>query len=201
MTSISGGQSGGDQKNEQIFYTIEKDGTTFSVGRALNGSYFFRTSGRINCTRSIQRYQAAKLMSGTVAIAREYIRRGAFVLLEGNIEYVIEPSIGGWLIKCGEQVKQVKEETVGDIIWSDRTAEEVLEESETVLIGIEVKQVLTSLSDMLDSGVFNAEIYENAKKYLEQTGDEHVKDMLKIVRKHFRERVHASDEVEIQVIE
>lgn len=181
----------------KVLSTVQIDKTTFLVV-SLESGYALKATGRINCFRPIQLPQIQILS----ALPMEFILQGDFTIVEDGNTYIFESSTEGWLIKCGERVKQVTDETVGEIISCYRTTEEVFEEAaETVLISAEAKGFLTGLSAMLDDGVLDAEVYERARKHADETGDERVKDMLRIVEKRFRKISEANGEVKIHVIE
>ncbi|MCP8311888.1 MAG: hypothetical protein L6M37_02915 [Candidatus Methylarchaceae archaeon HK02M1] len=191
-----------------IFRTLEKDGTTFTVFRGhedgFDSDFFIKASGRLNFIRGIQSFDAYLLKSGSYFMMLKYVTRGPFTVIEEGEEYLFEPSLGGWLVKHGEQSFELKgDREVLDIISASTNVKEVLGAQKIAeLITEESKKALSALSDMISENLFDHEIYARIERYAEEVNDERVKDMLRIVQKHFRERPDSEEsDVDIRVIE
>ncbi|MCP8304547.1 MAG: hypothetical protein H3Z50_03635 [archaeon] len=195
-------------KEDNVFLTLEKDGTTFMVFRGhedgFDSDFFIKASGRLNFIRGIQSFDAYLLKSRSYFMMLKYVMRGPFTVIEEGEEYLFEPSLRGWLVKHGDESFELKgDKEVLDIISASNNVKDVLGAQKVAeLITEESKKALSVLSEMISENVFDHETYERVGRYAEEANDERVKDMLRIVQKHFRKTPDSEgSEVNIRIVE
>jgi hypothetical protein len=194
-------------EDPNVARTLEKDGTTFMVirGREANfeSNFILKAKGRLNFVRPVQSFDAYLLQSGSYFMFLRYVPRGPFTLIEEGKEYFFEPSNEGWIVKHKGGIFELKgEQEVMNIIIGNLNVEKILSTQKVAeLINEKSKKALVTLSEMISRDTFDYEIFERISKYAEEANDERVKDMLKIVRKHFRKTPAKEYDVSIQVIE
>jgi len=94
------------------------------------------------------------------------------------------PPLGPALGPMGINIKEVMQ--------TQKAAELTTEES---------KKALAVLSEMLKENIFPLEKFEKIRKYAEECKDERVKDMVRIVQKHFHKTQEENSEVVIRIVE
>jgi len=133
----------------------------------------------------------------------KYVLRGPFKVVEDDEEYFFEPSHVGWSVKHREENFELKgNKEVLDIISASTNVKEVLGKQKVAeLMPEESKKALSTLSNMISENTFDDEVFERIVKYAENTSDERIKDMLRIVQKHFRKTSESESEVNIRIVE
>jgi len=196
------------EEDLNIFRTLNKDGTTFLVLRGheegFDSDFFIKASGRLNFIRGIQSFDAYLLKSGSYFMMLKYVLRGSFKIVEEREEYLFEPSAGGWSVKHGDQSFELKgNKEVLDIISASTNVKSILSAQKVAeLINEESKKALLALSEMINKNLFDKKTFERLEKYAEEANDDRVKDMLRIVQKHFRKTPHSEEsEVKIRIVE
>ena len=196
------------KEDPNIFVTLTKDGTTFSVFRGhedgFDSDFFIKASGRLNFIRGIQSFDAYLLKSSSYFMMLKYVLRGPFTVIEEGEKYLFEPSTNGWSVKHEDIDFELNgEKEVLDIISATTKVEDVLKAQKVdELMTEESKEALSALSEMMSKNIFDDKTFGKIEKYAEEANDERVKDMLRIVQKHFRKTPHLKEsDVHIRIIE
>lgn len=157
--------------------------------------YTLKISGRVNCEVPIQypgdlflhAMGASHLNTNTLLL---YALRGEFYIVEEGKKYIVRPSEDPvyWHIITEKQepLARVEEKVLLDIILGKPVDEILREVNKVEEMSEEYEKLLSSISDMLSSGKFNRDVYMQAIEYSERTGDERIKDLLRIVKRIFR---------------
>ena len=187
-----------------IIRTFENSGTKYVVFSGENSDYesdyFVKASGRLNFIRPIQICDPYHLKS------RSYFRYplgGPFTLVEEGVEYSFDPTQDGWSVKYpGGSFEFKGDQEVLQVILNVINIKEVMQTQKAAeLTTEESKKALAVLSEMLKENIFPLEKFEKIRKYAEECKDERVKDMVRIVQKHFHKTQEENSDVVIRIVE
>ncbi|MCP8306123.1 MAG: hypothetical protein H3Z49_03330 [archaeon] len=128
---------------------------------------------------------------------------GPFTLIEEGEEYSFDPSQDGWTVEyIGGRIELEGDKKVLDIISDNINIRDVIEAQKVDdLVNEESKKVLATLSEMLNKNIFDPEKFEKISKYAEDSKDERVRDMVRIVQKRFRRTQEKASGVAIRIVE
>ena len=190
--------------NNNIIRTFQINGTQFTVFFGSLGDYqcdyFVQAIGRLNFERPIQGCDPNLFKSKSFV---RYILNGLFMLIEDEKKYLFDHSQNGWTIKFNGNCIFIGDSEVLGIISGTKLLNDVLKaEKITELVTSESKEALSTLSEMLDNNVLDSQKLEEIKALAEQSDDERIKDMIRIVEKHFRNKSNSKEsDININVIE
>ena len=196
----SGGQMS-EASEERTLFETNWAGNNFKilVRKAPDGrtEYTLRISGRVNCERPIQYFDVYLRLRERgeldVASLLVYALRGEFSVIEGERKYIMKPEedLVYWSImtESGDTIARVKEETLINILIGKRVDEVLREAIGEEMISDRSEQILSMLSEMLSSKKFDYDTYTGVLKYLEETEDERVRDLLRIVQRTFKKEI------------
>jgi len=191
-------------RETSIIRTFEKSGTKFIVISGYDPDtecdYFVKASGRLNFVRPIQICDPYLIKSGSYY---RYTLSGPFTLVEEGEEYSFDPSQDGWIIKyTGGYIELKEDKKVLEIISGSLDIRQVIKAQKIdEIITKESKKNLAALSDMLNTNILKSEKFEKIRKYAEEAKDERVKDMIRIVQKHFQKIQEKDTDVSINIID
>ncbi|MCP8310651.1 MAG: hypothetical protein L6M37_05385 [Candidatus Methylarchaceae archaeon HK02M1] len=191
-------------RETSIIRSFEENGTKFIVFIGHNPDYecdcFVKAQGRLNFVRPIQICDPYRIKSGSYF---RYTLGGPFTLIEEGEEYLFDPSKDGWTIEYnGGSIELKGDKKVLDIISGDIIIRDVIESQKfDELVTEESKKVLAAISEMLNKNIFDPEKIEKISKYAEDSKDERIKDMIRILQKRFRRTQEKISSVNIQIVE
>jgi len=187
---------------DYVYCAFEESMTTFTMLRIREES-FIKATGRLNFIRHIQAYDAYLLKSKSFLQMLKYVLRGSFTLVEENEEYSFEPSEDGWqVIYPGGFFEFNGDTDVLNIIAGDLKIGDLMKDLKLdIILTYESKKNLTILSEMLRKNTIDQAEYNRINIHAEQTNDVRVKDMLKIVKNHFRTSNNSKLSIDVHIIE
>jgi len=180
--------------------------TVFSISMVssdnVSRNYILEASGRLNFVRHIQNFDVYMSQFRPHIILLRYTQSGQFTLIEQDEEFSFKPLYERWLVELKDESFELTDEDVLQIVLGNISVKDILGAQKVEdLISEESKKALSILSDMYVKNVFDEKTFEGVKRYAEETKDERVKDMLKIVERRFRKMPYSNGEVKFQIIE
>jgi hypothetical protein len=190
---------------EHVYCTVEENGTKFVVLRSHEKGYthFLKGSGRLNFARPLQPYDASVLNCRSYFLMLRYVLRGPFTLDESGEKYSFVPVDEGWAVAYpGGTMIIDSDKAVLDIVHGVLKIQELVsEQKKKGLIMGDSKEAFACLSEMLREDKYDKEEFDRITQYANASGDERVKDMLRIVQKKFRIDQVKEQETDYQIIE